>query len=172
MKEHKKSAGFVLQSDSYSSMNVSVLRLREPKNEFNVDSESEREFIDNGNDYDGTSYQYGSFIYVLNGGATKCPWEGPEESVFYEIGGQPAIISHGTASLENPKIDLTVHERSDVPHDKPAIFNLRISNEVEDDISGNAGFVIFKPACRRCFEPQGRQDPDGRYAADRPGTGY
>jgi hypothetical protein len=47
--EHKKSAGFVLQSDSYSSMNVSVLRLREPKNKFNVDSESEREFIDNGN---------------------------------------------------------------------------------------------------------------------------
>jgi len=153
--EHKKTAGFVLQSDSYSSMNVSVLRLREPKNEFNVDSESEREFIDNGNDYDGTSYQYGSFVYVLNGGATKCPWEGPEESVFYEIGGQPAIISHGTAKLENPKIDLTVHERSDVPHDKAAIFNLRLSNEVEDDISGNAGFVIFKLRVEDASNPKG-----------------
>ena len=155
VKEHKKSAGFVLQSDSYSSMNVSVLRLREPQNEFNQDSQNEREFIDNGNDYDGTSYQYGSFIYVLNGGATKCPWEGPEESVFYEIGGQPAIISRGTAKLENPKIDLTVHERSDVPHDKAAIFNLRLSNEVEDDISGNAGFVIFKLRVEDASNPKG-----------------
>ena len=142
--EHKKSAGFVLQSDAYSSMNVSVLRLREPKNEFNVESEDEREFIDNGNDYDGTKYQYGSFVYVLNGGATKCPWEGPEESIFYEVGGRPALLSYGTARLENPKIDVTVHERSDVPHDKPAIFNVRMSNEVEDDISGNAGYVVFK----------------------------
>ena len=142
-KEHKKSAGFVLQSDSYSSMNVSVLRLREPKNQFNTDSKDTREFVDDGNDYDGTSYQYGSYVYVLNGGATKCPWEGPEESVFYEVGGKPAVISYGTTRLENPKIDMTVHERSDVPHDKPAIFNVRMSNEVEDEISGDAGPVYF-----------------------------
>lgn len=142
--EQTKKAGFVLQSDSYSSMNVTVMRLREEKNAFNVDSENTREHIDDGNDYDGTSYQYGSFVYVLNGGATKCPWEGPEKSIFYEIGGQPAMLSYGTAKLENPKIDVTVHERSDVPHDKPAIFNVRISNEVEDDISGNIGGVGFK----------------------------
>ena len=71
---------------------------------------------------------------MLNGGASKCPWEDVERAVFYEQGGQPVDLSKGTLKLENPKIDLDVHERSDVPHDKPAVFNIRLTNELEQEV--------------------------------------
>ena len=139
---HKQTAGFVLQADPMSYMNVTVSRLRGPNSKFNQDSQSERDFIEGGNDYNGTDYQYGSYVYMLNGGATKCPWEGPEEAIFYEQGGQPLYVSQGTLRLENPKVDIDVHERSDVPHDKPAIFNIRLTNEMEQDLGVPA--IVFK----------------------------
>ena len=131
---HKKTEGFVMETGDQSYMNVTVARLREPSNWFNEDSEDERDFISGGNDYNGSDYQYGSFVYQLNGGASKCPWEGPEESIFYTDGDQPAIISHGTLKLENPQIEINVHEQSDIAHDKPAVFNLRLTNELEQDL--------------------------------------
>ena len=133
-KSFSKSAGFVLETDEYSYMNVTVSRLREPNNWFNDSSRVTREWVDNGNDYSGSEYLYGSFVYMLNGGASKCPWEDVERSVFYEQGGQPVDLSKGTLKLENPKIDLDVHERSDVPHDKPAVFNIRLTNELEQEV--------------------------------------
>ena len=137
----KKTAGFTLDTDQFSYMNVTVSRLREKKNDFNTGSESDRDLVDNGNDFDKDDYLYGSFVYTLNGGASKCPWEGPEESIFYEQNGQPVLLSPGTLRLENPKLDIDVHERSDIPHDQPARFNLKLSNEMEQTL-GTPGITF------------------------------
>ncbi|MBQ6777508.1 MAG: hypothetical protein IJP52_04275 [Paludibacteraceae bacterium] len=149
---HSRTAGFVLEPDEYSYMNVSVLRYKEEDNEFNKTTYDVRETVDDGNDYDGYSHLYGSFIYKLNGGATKCPWEGPEESIFYTQGGRQAQLSDGTLKLENPKIDIIHHEISDVPRDQPAIINVRLSNETQQSFEN---YVVFKLVLVDASNPNG-----------------
>ncbi len=149
---HSRTAGFVLEPDEYSYMNVSVLRWKEEDNDFNETTYDVRETVDDGNDYDGYSHLYGSFIYKLNGGATKCPWEGPEESIFYEQGGRPAQLSNGTLKLENPKIDIIHHEVSDVPRDQPAIVQIRLSNETQQSFEN---YVVFKLVLVDASNPNG-----------------
>ena len=141
---YKRTAGFVLQTDPYSYMNVSVLRRREQNNWFNNQTDNIRELVDDGNDYDGDSYLYGSYIYVLNGGASKCPWEGPEESVFYERGNKSVLMSHGTLKIENPRLDILNHEVSDISRDQPAIIRIRMSNETEQELTGGALTLLLK----------------------------
>ena len=92
---YTRTAGFVLEPDEYSYMNVDVFRRKEESNGFNKTTDEIRERVDDGLelDYESEDYLYGSFVYRLNGGASKCPWEGPEESVFYSKGGRPVQIS-------------------------------------------------------------------------------
>ncbi|MBR6829898.1 MAG: hypothetical protein IKM83_04745 [Paludibacteraceae bacterium] len=149
---HTRTAGFVLEPDEYSYMNVSVLRWKDEDQHFNETTYDVRETVDDGNDYDGYSHLYGSFIYKLNGGATKCPWEGPEESIFYEQGGRPAQLSNGTLKLENPKIDILNHEVSDVPRDQPAIIQIRLSNETQQSFEN---YVVFKLVLVDASNPNG-----------------
>ena len=147
-----RTAGFVLEPDEYSYMNVSVLRWKEEDNTFNKSTYDVRETVDDGNDYDDYAYLYGSYIYKLNGGATKCPWEGPEESIFYEQGGRPAQLSSGTLKLENPTIDIIHHEISDVPRDQPAIIQIRLSNETQQSFEN---YVVFKLVLVDASNPNG-----------------
>ena len=147
-----RTAGFVLEPDEYSYMNVSVLRWKDEDHHFNQSTYDVRETVDDGNDYDGYSHLYGSFIYKLNGGATKCPWEGPEESIFYAQGGRPAQLSNGTLKLENPKIDIIHHEISDVPRDQPAIVHVRLSNETQQNFEN---YVVFKLVLVDASNPNG-----------------
>ena len=149
---HSRTAGFVLEPDEYSYMNVSVLRWKEEDNEFNKTTDEVRETVDDGHDYDGYSYLYGSYVYKLNGGATKCPWEGPEESIFYEQGGRPVQLSSGTMKLENPKIDIIHHEVSDIPRDQPAIIKIRLSNETQQVFEN---YVVFKLVLVDASNPNG-----------------
>ena len=149
---HSRTAGFVLEPDEYSYMNVSVLRRQETFNDFNKTTDVVRETVDDGNDYDGYSHLYGSFIYKLNGGATKCPWEGPEESIFYEQGGRPAQLGNGTLKLENPKLDVLNHEVSDIPRDQPAIIHIRMSNETQQSFEN---YVVFKLVLVDASNPHG-----------------
>ena len=149
---HSRTAGFVLEPDEYSYMNVSVYRRKEKANEYNKTTDYIRETVDDGNDYDGESYLYGSYIYQLNGGATKCPWEGPEESIFYEQGGRPALLSNGTLKLENPTIDILNHEVNDIPHDQPAYINIRLSNETEQLFEN---YVVFNLVLVDASNPNG-----------------
>lgn len=149
---HSRTAGFVLEPDEYSYMNVSVLRWKDEDQHFNQTTYDVRETVDDGNDYDGYSHLYGSFIYKLNGGATKCPWEGPEESIFYTQGGNPVQLSSGTLKLENPKIDIIHHEISDVPRDQPAIVQIRLSNETQQQFEN---YVVFKLVLVDASNPNG-----------------
>ena len=152
---YSRTAGFVLDPDEYSYMNVDVYRSK-TENNFNKTTEDIQGLVDDGpvfgNDYKEGQYLYGSFIYRLNGGATKCPWEGPEESIFYTQGGRPVQISAGTLKLENPKIDILNHEVSDIPHDQPAIIKIRLSNETQQDFES---YVVFKLVLVDASNPNG-----------------
>ncbi len=153
-KTYTRTAGFVLEPDEYSYMNVDVFRRKEDTNAFNDSTEEIRERVDDGLelDYESEDHLYGSFVYRLNGGASKCPWEGPEESVFYSKGGRPVQISSGTLKLEDPTIEILNHEVSDIPHDQPAIIHIRLSNETQQTFES---YVVFKLVLVDASNPNG-----------------
>ena len=152
-KSNTRTAGFVLEPDEYSYMNVDVFRRIEKDNHFNDSTADGRGMADAiGTDYKKNTHLYGSYVYRLNGGATKCPWEGPEESYFYTSGGNPIQISAGTLQLENPTIDILNHEVSDVPHDQPAIIHIRLSNETQQTFES---YVVFKLVLVDASNPNG-----------------
>lgn len=152
-KHQTRTAGFVLEPDEYSYMNVDVFRRIEKDNHFNDSTADGRGMADAvGTDYKKTDHLYGSYVYRLNGGASKCPWEGPENSYFYTSGGNPIPLSAGTLQLENPTIDILNHEVSDVPHDQPAIIKIRLSNETQQTFES---YVVFKLVLVDASNPNG-----------------
>lgn len=122
---HTKKTGFTLATDdmSFSHIDVSVYRVKDKRSGFNDDPDDTMDETDA-----NSKYVYGSYVYTLNGGATRCPWEGPDSTRFYTPKMQ---LSAGSLKLENPKLDINVHERSDVPVDQPAVFTLKLMNEGE-----------------------------------------
>ena len=150
---YTRTVGFTLEPDEYSYMNIDVFRRRE-SNEFNEQTEENREHIDDAIEtgYESEQYNYGSFIYRLNGGATKCPWEGPDESMFYQQGGRPVQISPGTLRLENPQIDILTSEVSDIPHDQPAIIKVLLGNKTQQTLEN---YVVFKLVLVDASNPNG-----------------
>lgn len=133
---HTKKTGFTIQPDTYGYLDVSVYRVEDKKDSFNSGASGTMDMTDA--DKDG--YRYGSYVYYTNAGASRCPWEDAEWSEYYE----PRMkLSEGTLNLENQKIDIDVHERSNVPADQPAIFNLRMTNEGEHEFGGGVASITF-----------------------------
>ena len=153
---YTRTAGFVLEPDEYSYMNVDVFRRRETDNDYNKQTGDIQDQVDDGsmfgNDYHKGDHLYGSYVYRLNGGATKCPWEGPEESLFYSQGGRPVQLSTGTLKLENPTIDILDYEVSDIPRDQPAIIHIRLANETQQTFES---YVVFKLVLVDASNPHG-----------------
>lgn len=146
---YTKAAGFTLKVDdfSYEHLNVSVYRVEDKHDEYNDATSSTRGFTNADN-----AHIYGSYVYFLNGGATRCPWEGPDSTRFYT----PKVpLSAGTLKLENPKIDIDVHERSNVPVDQPAVFNIRMTNEGEVDYGSGNGGLKFTLKLQEGCNPKG-----------------
>ena len=146
---HSKTASFTLKNDdfNYSHLNVSVYRVVDKNNKFNDETDDNRDFT--GADSD---YRYGSYVYFVNGGATRCPWQGPDSTRFYT----PKVpLSAGTLKLENPKLDIDVHERSNVPVDQPAVFNIQMSNEGEVPYGSGTGMLKFELKVQRGTNPKG-----------------
>lgn len=151
---HTRTAGFSLVPDAYSNMDVSVFRIRKPKDDFyfNQQSADTRSFLAGNTDYDN-EFLYGSLVYYLQGGATKCPCEVADSTHYYE---PPMPISAGSLRLENPKVDINVHERSNVPADRPAVFTIYLSNEVEATTGpGATGAIQFKLKMNDLSNPHG-----------------
>ena len=152
---HTRTIGYSLVPDAYSNMDVSVYRIRKEKGEFylfNQESGETRNHVANGNDYHN-EYLYGSLVYYLQGGATKCPCE-VADSTHYYVPQMP--ISAGSLKLENPKVDIDVHERSNVPADRPAMFTIYLSNEVEATTGPGATAAIqFKLKMNDLSNPHG-----------------
>ena len=133
---HVKKAGFVLETDEYGHMDVSVHRIVEKKVGFNNDAKTDHENAAGKKD----SLYYGSYVYFLNGGASRCPYEPKEYTHYYSPG---TALSNGTLKLENQKIDINVHERSEVPADQAAIFNLKLTNEGEMPYGDGTSPITF-----------------------------
>ena len=152
-KKYTRTVGFTLEPDEYSYMNIDVFRRREA-NEFNDLTEENREHIDDALEtgYESEDYVYGSYVYRLNGGATKCPWEGPDEAIFFTRGGQPVQMSQGTLRLENPQLDILNPEVSDIPHDQPAIIKILLGNETQTTLEN---YVVFKLVLVDASNPNG-----------------
>ncbi len=136
---HTRKIGYKIQPDDLSHIDVAVYRTKGPAsgNWFNDSSADTRDHVDGGNfsDYDDDTYLYGSPVFYLLGGATKCPCE-LADSTEYFVPKMP--ISAGSLRLENPQIDINVHERSNVPVDRPAVFTIYLSNEIEEPIGAAA----------------------------------
>ena len=148
-KGNTKAVGFTLKADdfSYEHINVSVYRVVDDHNAFNEATESNHDFTDADGDY-----RYGSYVYFLNGGATRCPWEGPDSTRFYA----PAMpLSAGSLKLENPKLDIDVHERSNVPVDQPAVFNIKMTNEGEVPYGSGNSMLKFTLKMQDGTNPKG-----------------
>ncbi len=142
-----RKAGFTLRPDEFGYMDVSVYRAMKD-NGFNHDANSTLQFLDQQN----TDYKYGSFVYYLNGGASRCPWEPADSTHFYE----PKVpLGNGTLNLEKQRIDIDVHERSNVPVDKPAIFTLTMSNESEHEYGGGQEALGFQLKLAEGSNPKG-----------------
>ena len=142
---HIKKTGFYLEPDNFGHESVSVYRVVKTNEGFNNASDDIRDFIKTnsevGNKSDNSPDSlYGSFVYYLEGGASRCPYEPAYSTMFFE----PSLpLSAGTMNLENQKLDINVHERSNVPADQPAVFQLRLTNESEGDFGGAAAPITF-----------------------------
>lgn len=125
---HSRTVGFTLSPDEYSNMDVSIYRIVNSKDQYNTGSLSAREDVASPTSYNADDHLYGSLVFYLRGGATKCPCELPDSTDYY-VPKMP--ISAGSLRLENPKINIDVHEISNVPADQPAVFTIRLFNEME-----------------------------------------
>lgn len=119
-KSYSKSTGFTLSPNKFGSLTTSVYT--EVDDAFEEDTKDYREKMHDSDDLE----LYGSFVFHTDAGASMCPYEDMEETRFYSPG---THLNSGTLRIEDPRMQIDVHERSDVPADKPAIFNLRLSNE-------------------------------------------
>ncbi len=78
-----------------------------------------------------------NFIYVLHGGATRCPWQDGRTTKYYHSG---EILDYPTLKIEAPHIELKQREISGVPADGVAVFDLTMW--IESEVNEN---VYFKP---------------------------
>ncbi len=153
---HTKRTGFVLEPDNFGHESVSVYRLVNSKDAFNKGSDEIRDFISNnsvGNLIDGTPDSlYGSYVFFLEGGASRCPYEPAYSANWYE----PSLpLSAGTLNLENQKLDINVHERSNVPADQAAVFLLKLTNEGEGDYGSSVAPITFYLKQKEGSNPHG-----------------
>ena len=154
---HTKKTGFYLEPDNFGHEAVSVYRVVKKKEGFNAASEDIREFITTnsnvGNQSDNSPDSlYGSYVYFLEGGASRCPYEPAYSTRWYT----PELpLSAGTMNLENQKLDINVHERGNVPADQPAVFTLTLTNESEGDFGGAAAPITFYLKQKEGSNPHG-----------------
>ncbi len=74
------------------------------------------------------NYDCSDFIYVLRGGATRCPWIGENKTQFFHPG---TMLDPATVKLDEAHLEVNQHEVSGVAADGVAVFDLQIWNESE-----------------------------------------
>ncbi|MBP5540150.1 MAG: T9SS type A sorting domain-containing protein [Bacteroidales bacterium] len=149
---HSRTVGYTLSTDALSNMDVTIYRMRQTNDQFNTQADTTRQFIARGPDYNGSDYLYGSFIYYLRGGSSRCPCELRDSTHYYM---PKTSISDGTLRLENPRVDINVHEVSNVPVDRPAMFTLRMYNEIETSVGSVNTPITFLLRMKDQSNPHG-----------------
>ncbi len=115
---------YTLSPDAFGYMDVNVYRITDTINSYNKDADGYAVVP-------ATNYKYSSFIFQGLAGASRCPYEGGDSTLFY-IPGTP--LSNPTIAIENPHITVDKREISNVPADQRAIFNVSLTNEQPTDI--------------------------------------
>ena len=132
-----KTIGFALSPNSAGSLTTSVYCVRDSAFEAQC-----ADYYKKTNTPDSIP-TYGSFVFFTQAGASMCPYEAEERTKFYNPG---TLLNNGTVKIEEPRMEIDSHERSNVPADKPAIFNLRLSNEGQTGNSVGSTFSLTQNA--------------------------
>lgn len=79
------------------------------------------------------------YVFIQEGGATACPWEGADMSYTY-----PGVaLGTATQRLEKTSLEIDTHVRTGVPADEAAIFTLTIANESEVQTGKLAEYTLW-----------------------------
>lgn len=89
---------------------------------------------------DDKAKRYSGIVFRTLGGATCCPYEDEYKPVYYN---STKVINERTKQIEKPVIHVEQRSVSNVPIDKPAIFNLRFTNEAEVPDPNQTGFNLY-----------------------------
>jgi hypothetical protein len=75
--------------------------------------------------------QGASPMFRIMGGQSRCPYEGPETTVFYidSVSHEPYVLHPGTQNHEAPKLEIEPATVINVPDGSPAVFELKLMNE-------------------------------------------
>ena len=146
---HSRTYGYNLSPDIFGYMDVQVSRAKDTINAFLQNS------LDTLNEAGGKSKQlqtYSSFIFRQLAGASRCPWEDADSTLFY-LPGTP--LGNVTARLENPQITIAKREISNVPADQKAIFQIALSNEQTYYTGVGASALPFELSVMPASNPNG-----------------
>ena len=142
--------GYTLSPDTYGYMDVEVLRVKDTISAFFQDSQQGL------SDASGKSNKklqtYSSFIFRQLAGASRCPWEDADSTLFYQPG---TPLGNVTARLENPQITIAQREISNVPADQRAIFQIALSNEQTYDMGLGVATLPFELSVMPGSNPNG-----------------
>ncbi len=126
VKTIKKSAGFTIVSDTDGDITVSAYRV--PYSAWADSSAIIRDQIANiPSDEDRL---YGSYVFVTDAGATFCPHEDEERTMFYNKG---TLIGNGTQWIVKPELSANTYEISNVQPQNKATFLVQLMNNSEVD---------------------------------------
>lgn len=125
---NSKTAGFVLSASDNSYEDISVYRLTDDVYNSENEDTYDKALSDVSNSKVGGE-KYADYVFIREGGATHCPYEGEESTLFYTTGSKPMQLAAPTLHIDRPTLSINVHELSNVPMDQPATFVLTISNE-------------------------------------------
>lgn len=131
-----KTVGYHLEDTALGNLSVAVHRMTTHTNGFNQQAYN---MLQMATDYDDKNaynekLQTADFVYTLEAGATRCPYEGPVVTKFIQPG---SIISRGTLNLEEIHLDINTHEANDVPQDGTAYFDLALSVSSQVPVATN-----------------------------------
>lgn len=129
---------YTLSPDAYGYMDVNVYRTKDTINSFNKET--------------GSPYEYSSFIFYELAGASRCPYEGGDSTLFYNAG---TPLGNPTIAIENPHITVAKREISSVPADQKAVFDIALSNEQPTDIGYAASAIPFELSVVPASNPNG-----------------
>lgn len=132
-----KTTGYVIALDASEHITFSVYKSK--TDYFNEAAKETREEAHDLNGDNTNKYLFGSLMYRTLGGATKCPWEGADSTLFYSPG---TPLNAATQKIENPQIVINRHEMSNVPHDQAAKFTVTMWNEVDETVGLASGLYI------------------------------
>ena len=132
-----KTTGYVIAPDLTEHLTLAVYKSR--TDDFNKEASETRIEAHNIDEDNQDLHLYGSLMYRTLGGATRCPWEDADSTIFYRAGTQ---LDYGTQRIENPQIVINRHEISNVPHDQTAKFTITMWNEIDEQSGLASGWQI------------------------------